>query len=188
MATTSLERFPLVDAEGRVIGSASRAEVHGNPALMHPVVHCLVQNASGQLLLQLRSLKKDVQPGRWDTSVGGHVMFGERVGEAVVREVEEELSVRVSLSQLVPLHRYVMRSEIETELVHTYLLRAEGPFRVEAGEATELRFFDERAIEARLGTGCFTPNFEDEFRRFREWATRATRAPVIAGLDWAPAE
>ncbi|MGC4063592.1 MAG: NUDIX domain-containing protein [Polyangiaceae bacterium] len=184
MVAASLERFPLVDAEGRVTGSASRAEVHGNPALMHPVVHCLVQNASGQLLLQLRSLKKDVQPGRWDTSVGGHVMFGERVGEAVVREIGEELSVNVSLSQLVPLHRYVMRSEIETELVHTYLLRAEGPFRVEAGEATDLRFFEKHAIEARLGTGYFTPNFEDEFRRFGQWASSTRRVTITSGLDW----
>jgi isopentenyldiphosphate isomerase len=179
-----MERFPLVDASGLVIGSASRAEVHGNPALMHPVVHCLVQNASRQLLLQLRSLNKDVQPGRWDTSVGGHVMFGERVRDAVVREIAEELAISVAFAELVPLYRYVMQSEIETELVHTYLLRSEGPFSVEAGEATELRFFEPTEIEARLAMGFFTPNFEDEFRRFRCWSTGDVMATSGAERDW----
>jgi isopentenyldiphosphate isomerase len=169
------ELFPLVDSEGRVIGSARRCEVHGNPALLHPVVHCLVEDDAGRLLLQLRSLTKDVQPGRWDTSVGGHVMYGENVEDAVVREIEEELGLVVGREALTPLYHYVMHSEIETELVYTFWLSSTGPFRVEPGEASELRFFCLDELQRRLDTGYFTPNFEDEYRRFLSVRSQLTR-------------
>lgn len=175
------EVFPLVDLDGRVIGSARRGDVHGNPALLHPVVHCLVENGEGQLLLQLRSVTKDVQPGRWDTSMGGHVMLNESIDDAVVRELGEELGLDVSRQQLTFLYRYVMRSPIETELVHTFLLRCDGPFRAQPDEISEVRFFTEEAIDRRLGMGDFTPNFEDEYRRFLIWKQR-TGTDLSLGL------
>jgi isopentenyldiphosphate isomerase len=163
------ELVPLVDEEGRIVGRAARAEVHGNPSLVHPVVHCLVENQRGQLLLQLRSQRKDVQPGRWDTSVGGHLAVDESVEAALVREIGEELGVRVARYEPRSLYRYVMRSEIETELVYSFLLQHDGPFRPETGEADELRFWTRAEIAAAIGSGCFTPNFEDEFERFEQW-------------------
>ncbi|MBI5531590.1 MAG: NUDIX domain-containing protein [Deltaproteobacteria bacterium] len=158
------ELFPLVNEQGEVVGSALRSEVHGNPALMHPVVHCIVVNARGELLLQLRSKDKDVQPGRWDTSVGGHVAFGEPIEHALARELREEIGL--AQADLRFLYRYVMRSEIETELVHTYQCVAEGPFEHQVSEIDELRFWSREQIRAALGTGVLTPNFEDEFARY----------------------
>lgn len=161
------EWLPIVDAAGNCVGRARRREAHGNPALMHPVVHCLVSDASGGLLLQLRSHTKDVQPGKWDTSVGGHVDFGESVEQALVREIREELGLHVPLEHLRFLYRYQMRSSIETELVHTFALCHEGPFRPEPGEIDELRVWSHGEVLSALGQGVFTPNFEDEFARYR---------------------
>ncbi len=172
------ELVPLVDGDGKTIGHARRSEVHRNPTLVHPVVHCLVQNASGELLLQLRSQNKDVQPGRWDTSVGGHVGVDEPVDAAVVREIAEELGVQIERSRLSYLYRYVMRSEIETELVHSFRLLHEGPFRLEPFEMDELRFWPRREIDAALGKSVFTPNFEDEFARFVQWQGLANEVRV----------
>ncbi|HEY5958694.1 MAG TPA: NUDIX domain-containing protein [Polyangiaceae bacterium] len=166
---TGNERLPLVDLNGRVVGSARRAEAHGDPLLLHPVVHCIVVSRNGRLLLQLRSKCKDVQPGRWDTSVGGHVNLGETIESAIVREIGEELGATVQVSELRPLYRYVMQSAIETELVHSYLWTADGPFRPEPLEIDELRFWTPMEIERELGTGIFTPNFEDEFSRYQRW-------------------
>ncbi len=166
----SNELLPLVDEEGRVVGTARRSEVHGNPRLMHPVVHCLVTDRSGRLLLQLRSPHKDVQPGKWDTSVGGHVDPGETIEEALRRELREELGLDPEGCVPEFLYRYVMRSDIETELVHTYRLTLEGPFCPDPNEIDEVRFWTAAEIEARLGSGVFTPNFEDEYRRLRNVA------------------
>ena len=71
------ELFPVVDAAGRVVGRATRGECHGGSMLLHPVVHLHLFNSCGELYLQKRPAWKDIQPGRWDTAVGGHVDWGE---------------------------------------------------------------------------------------------------------------
>lgn len=161
------ELFPRVDEDGNVIGSVRRKDAHGNPALIHPVVHCIVVSSQGDLLLQLRRKDKDVQPGRWDTSVGGHVAFGEPIEQALHRELLEEVGIDASRVTLRFLYRYLMRSDIETELVHTWSCTCDGPFVHQPEEIDELRFWSTGEIEASLGTGVFTPNFEDELARFR---------------------
>jgi isopentenyldiphosphate isomerase len=163
------ELVPLVNVEGVTVGCAKRSEVHRDPSLLHPVVHCLVFNRHGELLLQLRGLGKDVQPGRWDTSVGGHVGIAESIETAVVREIGEELGVTVQASELDYLYRYVMQSETESELVHSFRFGSDGPFRPEPGEIEALRFWTPNEILASLGSSTFTPNFEDEYRRCRQW-------------------
>ena len=75
----SSELFPVVDETGRVVGCATRGECHDGRRLLHPVVHLHLFNSRGELYLQKRPLWKDIQPGRWDTAVGGHVDYGEGV-------------------------------------------------------------------------------------------------------------
>ena len=74
------ELLPLVTPDGKVTGSATRGECHGGSKLLHPVVHLHVFNSNGQLYLQLRPKWKDIQPGKWDTAVGG------QMGRASCRE------------------------------------------------------------------------------------------------------
>ena len=73
----SNEIFDIFDENDQLIGQAARSECHGNPALIHRVAHVLVFNSQGALILQKRSPHKDIQPGKWDTSVGGHLLPGE---------------------------------------------------------------------------------------------------------------
>jgi isopentenyldiphosphate isomerase len=161
------EWFPLVTPTGQVIGRVLRSEAHGNPDLLHPVVHCLILDGRGRLLLQLRSRNKDVQPGRWDTSVGGHMAEGETPLQAVRRETAEELGIELPEQGPQELYRYLLRSPIESELVTTFLWHCEGPFHAQPEEIDELRFWSVEEIRSELGKGVFTPNFEDEFARLQ---------------------
>ena len=86
----SNELFPIVDEKGYIIGSATRGECHSGSMLLHPVVHLHVFDRQGRLYLQKRPLWKDIQPGKWDTAVGGHVDFGEETCDALRREAREE--------------------------------------------------------------------------------------------------
>jgi isopentenyldiphosphate isomerase len=157
------EIFPIVDEQGRVTGKASRELCHSGSFLLHPVVHLHVLNPGRQLYLQKRSMLKDIQPGKWDTSVGGHVDYGETIEEALFREAREELGI--SNFKPVFMHQYRFTSSIESELVHSYYaIIAETPVP-DAIEIEEGRFWTASEILENIGNDLFTPNFEDEFQR-----------------------
>jgi isopentenyldiphosphate isomerase len=157
------EYFEIVDAEGHAIGRATRRECHGNPALRHRVVHVIVLDPQGRWYLQKRSAAKDIQPGKWDTSVGGHLCPGETPDAAARREMAEELGLVGPAPEF--LYRYTMSNTVETELVDTYLVTWSGALRPDPKEIEEGRWWTPDEIRADLGTGRFTDNFETEFRR-----------------------
>ncbi len=158
------EMLEVVDPEGRVLDIKPRDEVHGNPSLLHRVVHLIVTNSRGELLLQKRSPDKDVAPGRWDTSVGGHVAPGESLEEALKRETKEELGFTPEAP--VFLYRYIHSNEYESELVYTYETVYEGPFEFNREEITEVRFWSKEEISKAIDTELLSDNFKDEFMRY----------------------
>ena len=162
----STEFFPLVNESGKVVGKATRAECHSGSKLLHPVVHLHIFNRAGDLLLQKRSLRKDIQPGKWDTAVGGHVDYGESIDEALRREVREELGVTDFTPQL--WRTYLFESKIERELVYSFRTVYEGPFNPDPEELDSCRFWKIAEIKEAIGKVILTPNFEKEFALFPE--------------------
>lgn len=156
------EMFPLVDEEGNIIGAATRGECHNGSRLLHPVVHLHVFNSRGELYLQKRPEWKDIQPGKWDTAVGGHVDLGESVEQALRREVREELGITDFTPERVT--HYVFESVRERELVFTYKTVYDGPV-CPSDELDGGRFWPVEEIRANLGKGIFTPNFEGEVEK-----------------------
>jgi isopentenyl-diphosphate delta-isomerase type 1 len=158
------EYLEIVNEKGEIIGSAQRSEIHGNPSLMHKVVHVLVFNRMGNLLLQRRSQKKDVAPGKWDTSVGGHVEAGEALLVSCKREMQEELGI----TEVEPeyLYSYVHRNNYESELVTTYRCVYDGEISFNMNEIDEIRFWKIQEIKEAMGQKIFSDNFEDEARNY----------------------
>ena len=157
------EIFSIVNTEGEVVGSATREECHAGTFLLHPVVHLHIFNSAGELYLQKRVMTKKIQPGKWDTAVGGHVDYGERIEDALLRETREELGVRDFTPEF--LMRYEFRSQIEAELVYIYKCEYDGDFNLDPSEVDEGRFWSLDEIKKSIGKGLFTPNFESEIER-----------------------
>lgn len=156
----SAELFPVVDEEGNVIGKATRGECHGGSKLLHPVVHLHLFDKAGRIYLQQRPLWKDIQPGKWDTAVGGHMDFGEEVMDALRREVSEELGITDFEPRF--LLKYCFESERERELVNVFSAVYDG----EVNPTDELdggRFWTLDEVRNAMGKGLLTPNFEQEF-------------------------
>jgi len=80
--------FDVVNERDEVVDRKPRSVVHRD-GLLHRAVHVLVFNSRGQIFLQKRSMKKDRQPGLWDSSASGHVDSGEDYDTTAVREVRE---------------------------------------------------------------------------------------------------
>ena len=159
------EWFPVVNKNGKVTGKAPRSVCHdGKSFLLHPVVHLHIFNRSGKLYLQKRSMKKDTQPGKWDTSVGGHIGIGEAVAEALIRETREELGLNGFTPRF--LRSYVWESTLERELVNSFSTVTEKIPVIDRDEIDEGRFWSLQEIRNNLGKAIFTPNFEHEFRNF----------------------
>lgn len=183
-----MELFEIVDENDVVIGTASRRECHGNPTLIHRVAHVLVVNAKGDMLLQKRSVHKDIQPGRWDTSVGGHLDPGESYHQAAVREMKEELGL--AGLPLTFLYKSKIRNEIESENVATFLVRYDGEVDWNPREIDAVRYWTTEEIDAAIGTGVFTPNFEEEWAMYqafrRRYQTERASGPGLCAGDSMP--
>ncbi len=154
------EVFQLVDRDGNAVGQATREQCHGNPALIHLVVHLHVFDSSGRLLLQKRGRNKDTNPGLWDTSVGGHVRAGEEVRDALMREAGEELGIDATGARY--LYGYLYGSSSETEYARCFSFTHAGRMEPDPDEIDEVRFFSFEQLDELWGTGALTPMFVHE--------------------------
>ncbi len=155
-----MDRLVYVDAADRVIDHLSRQECHGNPEKTHRVVHVWVTNSQGMILAQKRTDDKDIQPGKWDTAVGGHVAPDEDYRAAAIREFTEELGV--APDQLRESHSYLWVSDVESERVKTYLSCSDGPFQPDPSEVAELKFYSIEQLKLMAKGGEITPNMRFE--------------------------
>jgi isopentenyldiphosphate isomerase len=156
------EIFPVVDENGNITGTATRAECHSGSKLLHPVVHLHVFNSKGDLYLQKRPLWKDIQPGKWDTAVGGHIDLGENADMALKRETQEELGITDFAPEAVT--QYVFESDREKELVFVFKTVYDAEINI-SKEVDDGKFWTPAEIADNMGKGVFTPNFESEYTK-----------------------
>ena len=89
------EILSVVNEEDLVIGQRRRDEIH-SLNLFHRSIHVLVFNSNGEIFLQQRGLLKQESPGLWASSVSGHVDAGESYDVACIREIEEEIGIKIN--------------------------------------------------------------------------------------------
>jgi isopentenyl-diphosphate Delta-isomerase len=124
--------FDIVNERDEVIGHAPRSEVHAR-GLLHRAIHVLVFNARGEVFLQKRSMKKDRQPGVWDSSCSGHVDSGEDYDQTALRELREEIGLGLNVPPQ-RLFKIDACEETDAEFVWVYRCKSEGPFQLHPDE------------------------------------------------------
>lgn len=149
------ERVAIVDAENRVVGSASRREMREG-GLPHRATYILVFNPRGELFVQRRTLTKDVYPGYLDPCTGGVVLAGESYGESALRELEEELGIAG-----VPLTRHFDHHHTDTQndvWGRVFSCVWDGPLRLQPEEVADGFWRAPEAVLARAGEEPVTPD------------------------------
>lgn len=135
------EVYDVIDSADRVIGQATRGDVHKDPSLVHRCIVILVFR-NGELFLQKRSMTKDSFPGIWTCSVAGHVDSGESYEIAAARELGEELGIK-AVRPLTLIDEKVMHYARETERTRFFRYDddTETPVVLDPNETSEGRFF-----------------------------------------------
>lgn len=203
------ERIDVLDELGRFTGEiAWKSEAH-RLGLWHRCFHCWIfgsDSAGPYLLVQRRAAAKDTWPGYLDVTAAGHLAAGEEPLDGL-RELEEELGLRVSPDSLIPLGTRRAEQEIpvgrDREFHEVYLLRDATPARdlrlqreevasvvrisLEAaeglrpgGSAPAEEFVDGESLSIAVGLSDFVPN-EDGY------LPRVARAARVALTGERPA-
>lgn len=166
------EIFDIVDSEDRVIGTARRGDVHAN-GWLHRAVHIMVRRQNGDVYLQKRSMEKDCHPGVWDSSASGHLDSGEYYDAAAIRELGEELGVKVD--SVVEIGALKASEITGQEFVRIYRIEHEGPFTLHPTEIDEGKWVPVDTLDRWLTNSpedfapCFTKVWETVRNYFGEF-------------------
>ncbi|MBC6998679.1 NUDIX domain-containing protein [Cytophaga sp. FL35] len=126
------ELIDILDSQGNLTGkTAMKSEAHKN-GWYHQSVHVWFYTENGQILLQQRAANKDTHPLLWDVSVAGHIGAGEDMLDSAVREVQEEIGLKIDSNDLEKIgvfksfHKH-SESLIDNEFNHVFLCKLKVP-------------------------------------------------------------
>ena len=94
------EFFDVLTEEGEYVGRVESRENCHKYGLWHKAVALYIVNSKNQVLLQKRSANKKLWPNLWDITAGGHVLAGEIGVQAIIREIEEELGIKIEKNDI----------------------------------------------------------------------------------------
>ena len=168
MQTNPDELFDEVDCSDRVIAPKTRTEIHKNK-LRHRAVHAIFFDSGNRILLQKRSALKDSYPLSYTTSCSGHVDSGETYEDALIRETEEELGVRLSLGDFKYVGKLEACEETGWEFTKVYVCRAEMRFNPPSDEVASLDWVGIKDFEAdfKANPRKYTPSFLKVYEFFK---------------------
>jgi intracellular septation protein A/isopentenyldiphosphate isomerase len=144
-----IEWLPLLDKDGRVVGKAPREVCKKDKSIIYPVVRLYVFNSQGEIFLQKRLPHAPTQPGKWDASMAGHVIFGETIEQALVRETKEELHLEDF--EFFPMDQHMFYGETTTAMIFVFGAVTDKPIHADPKETDGGQFFNLHKVKHNLG-------------------------------------
>ena len=149
-----MEYLDICDSDGNLIGERkSKKEVH-EKGLWHRSVHIWIINSKGEVLLQKRSPFVDNHPNEWDISSAGHVSAGEDDMTSALREVEEEIGLRLTpknIEQIGTVKQMAKREGyINNEINPVYIVKMDldpNKIKKQYEEVSEVKFMPYKELK-----------------------------------------
>ncbi len=122
------EYIDIVTKTGKPTGkSATKTEIH-TKGYYHNTVHIWFYTDKGEILLAQRSAKKVICPLLWDVSVAGHIDAGETIESGAIREIKEEIGLKIQEDCLekigvFPCFQTYPNGIIDNEFHHTFIAK-----------------------------------------------------------------
>lgn len=148
MTTHTEELLQIVDPE---TGEPTGEMVPRSEALQRQLwcrsTNIYVLNSKGDILCHQRSVNKERFPGAWCTHFGGHVTEGESFKLNALKEVEEEVGLKVSPIELVPWR--TSRKVPQRLWMRDFITVYDGPIEaltIQEAEIQQIKWFSAKDI------------------------------------------
>ena len=184
------EALIIVDAQDRILGHGTKAELHQGTGTLHRAFSIFLFNDAGHVLLQQRSADKPLWPEFWSNTCCSHPRRGESYGIATRRRLKEELGVEAPLRFT---HRFRYQAQFsaegaEHELCSVYVGRIDGDPKPNPQEVSDWQWISPPALDEWLKTNPqnLTPWFKLEWAALRSGEHAETLERL--GLNWNPSK
>lgn len=154
MDRSRAQHVVLLDDDGRAVGTHDKTTVHTLDTPLHLAFSSYVVRADGAVLLTRRASSKTTWPGVLTNTCCGHPAPGEKLDDAVLRRIGEELGLRAESAELVLPHfryRAVMDNGIvENEICPVYRVQVDehATLDPDPAEVDETRWVSWREFSA----------------------------------------
>jgi len=175
------EQLILVDSDDNEIGYSSKSECHKDLGLLHRAFSIFLFNSTGELLIQKRSIKKELWGQYWSNSCCSHPRKGEDLHEAAIRRVHQELSIECSLNFLYKFQyqENYTDSGSEHELCSVFYGLYDGTISCNENEIEDWRMISSTQLNEEIGQSniLYTPWLK------LEWAEITTKYKEVIEND-----
>jgi isopentenyldiphosphate isomerase len=122
----------------------------------HMVVHVVIFNTKGEMLIQQRQPFKSGWPNLWDVTVGGSAIAGDTSRSAAQRETLEEIGLHIDLSSEQP--KLTLPFDCGFDDIYTLVMDVDlTTLHLQESEVQAVKWASEEEILAMLADGRFIP-------------------------------
>lgn len=155
------EYFDVLNEKGEYTGNIETREKCHKEGLWHKAVALFIVNSKNQVLLQKRSKTKKLWPNMWDITAGGHVLAGEFGFEAIIREADEELGIKLD-EQDITFVGSAISTNIKGDIVNNhfnefYIVNKEVnecELTLKEEEVSDIKWIEKEEIIERIKDNC----------------------------------
>ena len=137
-----MELLDIIDECGNPTGEVMDKEKVHDLNLLHFEIGVFVMNCEKEILLQKRAATKRFNPNKWGLCAG-HVASGEKIEDAALRELEEEIGLKISLDDLKLLENMEVKIRENNSHItrYFYVVTNEKDFKIQEEELSEVKWY-----------------------------------------------
>jgi isopentenyldiphosphate isomerase len=170
MGGTLMEKWDVYDKNGNLTGYTKTKNDVWTSDEYHLGASLWIINYDGNLLIQKRAASKRRLPNVW-CNIGGSVVSGENSRQGCVREVEEEIGIKVNSNDLILLQSVVFSNTINDDYALIYDFPIENVV-LQAEEVSDVKWASVDEIKKLFTQGLFMINELEDIEKLNEYISK----------------